>query len=359
MRRRLLVLSGEQFVRGFSVIELLVAMSIIGVLVSLGLPAMAKARSAARRSECQSHLKQLALAMTLEADQTQRLPASGSMGFDAGGNFAHFPSWVVTLTPWLDQPTIAKQWQWDLPSVDPVNQALARKRLKVLSCPEDDTRTGVGDLSYVVYGGGGWTVLVGGVTDCPVSPNGQPLDLNGNGIGCPLNVATDGAPGDKQLYLQTGIFFLESWKTPGTSRHHRLDSIVDGLTHTVFLSENIRAGADPAVPEITWASPLANRNSFFLSMAICPGGSCAPGTVDYSRANQGLGKINSGLNEAEGEAPWPNSYHSGGVHFAFGDGRATLINERIDGRVYASLMSPQGTLIQGELRQQLVSGDEF
>jgi prepilin-type N-terminal cleavage/methylation domain-containing protein len=345
---------------GFTVIELLVALSIIGVLVALGLPAIAKTRSSARRGECQSHLKELALAMTAEADQSRRLPASGNYGFDASGNFAHFHSWVVTLTPWLDQPTIAKQWQWNQPSVDPANQALARTHLKVLICPEDDTQLGGGDLSYVTNGGFGWTTVYSNVADCPTSPNGLPLDLNGNGVGCPLSVATDGTPGDKLLYLQTGVFFLESWRTPGTTRHHQLDSILDGLSQTIFLSENIRAGADPTIPELTWASPLANRNSFFLNLSnICPGASCAPGSVDYSRANQGLGAINSGRNEAEGEAPWPNSHHSGGVHFAFGDGRVKFANERIDGRVYASLVSPQGTLIQGELRQQLVSGDEL
>lgn len=344
---------------GFSAMEVLVALSIIGALIALGLPAIAKARAAARRGECQSHLKDLALAMTAEADQARRLPASGNFGFDVSGNFAHFHSWVVTLTPWLDQATIAKQWRWNQPSVDPANQALARTHLKVLSCPEDDTQLGGGDLSYVANGGFGWTTVLSGVADCPASPTGQPLDLNGNGVACPANVATDGSPGDKLLYLQTGVFFIESWQTPGTTRHHRLDSILDGLSQTIFLSENIRAGADPAVPDLTWASPLANRNSFFLSLSICPGASCAPGTVDYARANQGLGAINSGRNEAEGEAPWPNSYHLGGVHFAFGDGRVKFGNERIDGRVYASLVSPQGTLIQGELRQPLVSGDEF
>lgn len=336
------------------------ALSIIGVLVALGLPALAKARAAARRGECQSHLKNLALAMTAEGEQARRLPAAGNYGFDASGNFAHFHSWVVPLTPWLEQSTIAKSWKWNEPSVDPANQQLAQTHLNVLVCPEDDTQLGRGDLSYVVNGGFGWTTVTGGVADCPTSPTGQSLDLNGNGIACPTNVATDGTPGDKLLYHQTGVFFIESWQTPGTARHHRLDSILDGTSQTILLSENIRAGADPTKPELTWASPRSERNSFFLSLSnICPGASCAPGTVDYSRANQGLGAINSGRDEAEGEAPWPNSHHTGGVHFAFGDGRVKFVSQLVDGRVYASLVSPQGTLIQGALRQQLVSGDEL
>ena len=57
---------------GFSAIELLVALSVVTVLLALALPAIAKARSAARRAECQSHLKNLALAMTAEAEQGDR-----------------------------------------------------------------------------------------------------------------------------------------------------------------------------------------------------------------------------------------------------------------------------------------------
>ena len=345
--------------RGFTAIELLVALSVIGVLVALGLPAIMKARSVVRRVECQSHLRDLMLAMTAEAEQSRRLPASGDFG-RVTVEYAHYHSWVVPLTRWLDQATIAKQWQWKVPSVETANQALAQTHLKVLVCPEDHTQLGRGDLSYVVNGGFGWTVVRGDVTDCQLSPTGEKLDLNGNGVTCASNVAMDGTPGDKLLYLQTGVFFLENLPTPGVIRHHRLDSIFDGLSQTIFLSENIRAGADPREPELTWASPLPSRNSFFLNLSnICPGASCAPGTADYSRTNQGHGAINSGRDEAEGEAPWPNSHHSGGVHFAFGDGRVKFANERIDGRVYASLMSPQGTLIQGELRQQAVSGDEL
>ncbi len=87
---------------GFTLIELLVAISILVLLVSLLLPAIVQARSAARRTTCQSNLRQWALAAHLYADiHAGRLPYRGQ-GIQPTTQLTRPDDWFNALPPLIE-----------------------------------------------------------------------------------------------------------------------------------------------------------------------------------------------------------------------------------------------------------------
>lgn len=69
---------------GFSLIELQVVISILGLLMAIGIPAVGRAREGSRQAECKNHLRQLGVALHNQTSQTGLFPKDGQNGWEFG-----------------------------------------------------------------------------------------------------------------------------------------------------------------------------------------------------------------------------------------------------------------------------------
>jgi prepilin-type processing-associated H-X9-DG protein len=113
----------------FTLFQLLVVLAVLALLFALFLPAIAKIRLAAARTQSQNNMKQLGLACHNYYDANNVFPP----GVDA----KHF-STVTYLLPYIEQDNVSKQIDMKKPLTDKENLAVAATRIKVFLNPSDE-----------------------------------------------------------------------------------------------------------------------------------------------------------------------------------------------------------------------------
>ena len=119
---------------GFTLVELLVVITIIGILIALLLPAVQAAREAARRMQCQNNLKQVGLALLNYEAAHGVLPAGGMQLSNIYGW-----SWWIRVLPYLESDNVVAGLDYNLGGFAGVNTQLGnivrRLQFPFMTCP--------------------------------------------------------------------------------------------------------------------------------------------------------------------------------------------------------------------------------
>jgi prepilin-type N-terminal cleavage/methylation domain-containing protein len=274
--------------RAFTLVELLVVITIIGILITLLLPAVQAAREAARRASCTNNLKQIGLAMHLYHDTWRQLPPGWS-GFDSAGRAESLGEpgwgWAARILPFLEQGNVEK--------------GLIDYRRSILA-PQNDVARLTAIATY----------------RCP-SDTGEPKFTDGEDGMPPVDFATAnyvGMFGTKDIHECHELAVGQQCTSDGPLFHNsrvRLDDIHDGLSQTFLVGER-----NSRLDYSTWVGAR-------------PADECGPGRV--------LGTASYPPNSTTTDIHNFSSNHPAGTNFLSADGSARLIPETIDTAVYHAL----------------------
>ena len=202
---------------GFTLVELLVVITIIGVLIALLLPAVQAAREAARRMQCANNLKQLGLGLHVYLDSNGCFPPASLVDMSElpTNNAVHYNriSLHARILPYLEQRGVYDLINFNKTCDDGSNQQARRVKIAAFLCPSFDQAASVEDPLE-------WTTHYYGV----MGTSGTNLWTN-----APYP-ADEWYPGEASRYTSTnGVMYRNSAIS--------MASITDGSSNTLLMGE--------------------------------------------------------------------------------------------------------------------------
>ena len=320
---------------GFTLIELMVVVSIVGLLVGLLLPAVQQAREAARRLHCANNLKQIGLALNAYHAAYQTFPLNWRDNLKSPiTDFACPPFSALTrLLPYLDERPLYASINYQVqlyplsvhetfPFVENTTSYLTS--VSAYLCPSDD----------------------------PSIPTRHGSNYRGNyGVG-PM-------PGTTREHPDSGNGFYTLHAVLGA------ESFPDGLSHTVAYSERLKGtgGGDRVRPErdfgninytpysVVRDADYALEAARYASTKVFPFNRKAGfswfisdfGSTSYNHAQEPNGRIPDAiLGGSTCGVVTARSAHPGGVNSLTADGAVRFVKETIARKVWRGLGTRNG-----------------
>jgi len=293
---------------GFTLVELLVVITIIGILVALLLPAVQSAREAGRQTACKNNLKQIGIAIEAYHGKNGHLPV-GAFGCCWG-------TWKVPILPHLEKKKLfelyrndkmyhendpEKEFMW----WSPVNSATVSAHIEVYLCPSDTPQAyhHVKKHNYVAnYGNTDWQ---------------QHSHVHGVEFkGAPFKVLYSGHQDERITWAH----------------------VRDGLSNTLLLSEVVQ-GRGMDMRGYSWWGDASGFETYQSPNSSLPDRLYTSDFCDSGNSN------NPPCDVSSYEFPImfaARSRHPGGVHACFCDGSCRFINDDIDINVWRGLSTTQG-----------------
>ncbi len=299
--------------KAFTLVEMLVVISIIGMLVGLLLPAVQSARESGRRIQCANNVKQLVLAISAFHEANGKLPANTE--FSGYAETAVDSSWMTQILPYIDQEPLFSQVDFSQAVGQQPNLTVGQTVIVSFRCPSDNSFADGRD--HGVYTAGccddnrWWISVNGAITNyraCAGANWGWGDFVVSQDSG-PFSGTADAYDG---LDHGNGII-CRDWAQLDPNR---FENVKDGLSNTFAVGESVAGWC--AWNNWRWS------NGCTATCAI---------PLNYRKGTMDLTTV---------WWDWSNTYsffsqHPGGGNFGMCDGSVHYVNDSIDINVYRGL----------------------